>query len=155
VRGRLQNGSLLLGRLLLAACFIPSGLAKLSNISGFALSLAAAGVPSPGTVATGCVLANVFGPLALACGIAPRTTAAALIAVTAATTGLLDRFWELDGMLRKAEQATFLAHLGIIAGLLFYLVSGPGAWSWEGWWRGALEGRAAPGRKQSPRAQAA
>ena len=69
---RLGNGALLLGRVMLAGCFVPSGLAKLSNISGFAISLAAVGVPSPDAVATGCVLANIFGPLALIIGIAPR-----------------------------------------------------------------------------------
>ena len=150
---RLENGSLLLGRILLAGCFVPSGLAKLSNISGFAVSLAAAGLPSPGAVATGCVLTNVFGPLALILGIAPRLTAGALIAVTAVTTALLHRFWEYGGGIRQLEQATFLAHLGIVAGLLFYIVSGPGAWSWQGWWRGqASERQAAPAQRRGARA---
>ena len=144
---RLVDGSLLLGRVLLAGCFVPSGLAKLSNISGFAVSLAAVGLPSPGMAATGCVLANVFGPLALIVGIAPRLTAGALIIVTAVTTALLHRFWEYGGSLRQMEQATFLAHLGIIAGLLFYMVSGPGAWSWQGWW----QGQTSPARKRAAR----
>lgn len=136
VSSRLIDGPLLLGRILLAGCFVPSGLAKLSNISGFAVSLAAVGLPSPSMAATGCVLANVFGPLALILGIAPRLTAGALIVVTAVTTALLHRFWEYGGSLRQMEQATFLIHVGIIAGLLFYMVSGPGGWSWQGWWRG-------------------
>lgn len=149
---RLENGSILLGRILLAGCFIPSGLAKLSNISGFAVSLAAVGLPSPGAVATGCVLANVFGPLALIVGIAPRLTAGALVVVTAVTTALLHRFWEYGGSIRQMEQATFLAHLGIIAGLLFYLVSGPGAWSWQGWWHGQTsERQTPPAKKRVPR----
>lgn len=149
---RLVDGPLLLGRVLLAGCFVPSGLAKLSNISGFAVSLAAVGLPSPGAAATGCVLANVFGPLALIVGIAPRFTAGALIIVTATTTALLHRFWEYGGSLRQMEQATFLVHLGIIAGLLFYMVSGPGAWSWQGWWRGQTGSwQASPARKRAAR----
>ena len=147
---RLGNGALLLGRVMLAGCFVPSGLAKLSNISGFAVSLAAVGVPFPGAVATGCVLANIFGPLALIIGIAPRLTAGALIAVTAVTTALLHRFWEYGGGIRQIEQATFLAHLGITAGLLFYIVSGPGAWSWQGWWSGQTrERQSAPAQSGS------
>ena len=149
---RLGNGALLLGRVMLAGCFVPSGLAKLSNISGFAVSLAAAGVPSPGAVATGCVLANIFGPLALIMGIAPRLTAGALIAVTAVTTALLHQFWEYGGSVRQLEQATFLAHLGMFAGLLFYMVNGPGAWSWQGWWRRqTAERQAAPAKRGAPR----
>src|SRR4051794_30034357 len=152
VTSRFDDGVRLLGRVMLAGCFVPSGLAKLSNISGFAVSLAAVGLPSPGAVATGCVLANVFGPLALTVGIAPRLTAGALIIVTALTTALLHRFWEYGGSIRQMEQATFLAHLGILAGLLFYLVSGPGAWSWQAWWRGqASERQTPPAKKRAHR----
>lgn len=147
--GRLENGCLALGRVMLAACFIPSGLAKLSNIPGFALSWAGAGLPYANVLATACVVANVFGPLALVAGFAPRLTASALIAVTGVTAVLLHRFWEAAGAVRVAEQAAFLNHLGIIAGLLLYLVSGPGAWSWQGFWRSRRE--EAP-TKASPKA---
>ena len=141
MRGRLENGSLLLARLLLAACFVPSGIAKLTNISSFAVTLAGARLPYPDVVATGCVLICVFGPLALVTGLAPRLTAGALIAVTGFTTAFLHRYWEFGGSVREAEQVIFLAQLGLLAGLLFYLTSGPGAWSWQGWWRGQSAGR--------------
>ena len=144
--GRLENGSLLLGRLLLASCFIPSGVAKLANIPGFALTLAGAGLPYANVLATGCVVANVFGPLALVVGLAPRLTAGALIVVTTLTATLLHRYWEFGPAARQAEQAAFLVHVGMAAGLLFYLVSGPGAWSWQGFWRRRGEEPAAPAK---------
>jgi uncharacterized membrane protein YphA (DoxX/SURF4 family) len=153
VTSRFDDGVRLLGRVMLAGCFVPSGLAKLSNISGFAVSLAAAGLPSPHAVATGCVLANVFGPLALIAGVAPRFAAGALIAVTVVTTALLHRFWDYGGSVRQMEQATFVMHLGVIAGLLFYMASGPGAWSWQGWRRGrAGERSPAPAKTRPVRA---
>ena len=150
---RVDDILLMLGRLMLAGCFVPSGLAKLSNISGFAISLAAAGLPSPHALATGCVLANVFGPLALIAGVAPRLAAGALIVVTTLTTALLHRFWDYGGSVRHMEQATFVMHLGMIAGLLFYMVSGPGAWSWQGWRRGRTGERpSTPSRTHPARA---
>ena len=134
--GSLDSLVRLLARLLLAACFVPSAFAQAANVSGFAVSLAAGGAPYASALATGGVLINVFGPAALALGALPRLTAGALILSTTATTLLLHRFWEVSGALRQTEQAVFVAHLGILSGLLLYLASGPGDWSWQGWWRG-------------------
>jgi uncharacterized membrane protein len=100
------------------------------------------------------VLAELFGPLALLLGLAPRLAAGALIATTVLTTGVLHRFWEYAGTARVIEQTLFIANLGVLAGLLFFLVSGPGAYSAQSWWRGAGEKRKpAPKKKPSrPRA---
>jgi putative oxidoreductase len=132
----MTNGILLSGRMLLATWFLPQAFARLSNISGFAVSLSAKGVPYGEVVAAAVTLAGIVGPLALIVGIAPRLSASALIAATVITTGTLHRFWELAGAAaRQAEQTLFLAQFGIIAALLLYLVTGPGAWSWQAWWR--------------------
>lgn len=151
------NGILLLGRLLLAGCFLPPAIGRATNISGFAASLAMKGVPYADVAATLIILAEIFGPLALIFGFAPRLSAAALIAATAVTTGTLHRFWEYGGLTRQAEQAVFLSHLGALAGLLLYFLSGPGAWSWQAWWRGIWEKskpaakRKKPSRPRTPR----
>ncbi len=145
-----QAGSLtrLAARLLLAACFIPSGLSKAGNVSGFALSLAANGLPYPSALAAGGVLIGVLGPLALALGILPRATGWAMALYTTAMLLLLHRFWDFSGAFRQAEQAIFLANLGIVAGLLLYVVSGPGDWSWQGWSRREPEEQPAPVRRR-------
>jgi uncharacterized membrane protein YphA (DoxX/SURF4 family) len=145
---------LLLARLMVAACFLTPALKRATNVSGLSFQLAAAGMPYPSAVATLIVVAELFGPLALAIGLAPRSTAAALIAVTVMTTGTLHRFWEVAGALaRQAEQTIFLGNLGLIAALLFYAASGPGAWSWQAWWGAAIGRQTAPARKPTkPRA---
>lgn len=150
-RGAGVNGILLLNRLLLAGCFLPVAIGRLSNISGLAAALTLKGMPYGDVVATLIVLAEVFGPLALILGFAPRLSASVLIAALVITTGTLHRFWEYGGLNRQAEQAVFLSHLGVLAGLLFYGLAGPGAWSWQGWWRG-VNGKAKPakGRKKQP-----
>jgi uncharacterized membrane protein YphA (DoxX/SURF4 family) len=148
-KGAGVNGVLLLNRLLLAGCFLPAAIGRVTNISGFAATLT--GMPYGDVVATLVVLAEVFGPLALIFGVAPRLSASALIAALVVTTGTLHRFWDYGGLTRQAEQAVFLSHLGVLAGLLFYGLSGPGAWSWQAWWRGS-HGQAKPakGKKRQP-----
>ncbi len=148
-RGAGVNGILLMSRLLLAACFLPGAVGRLTNISGFAASLTLKGVPYADIVATCILLAEVFGPLALIFGLAPRLSASALIAALVVTTGTLHRFWDYGGLTRQAEQAVFLSHLGVLAGLLFYCLTGPGAWSWQSWWRG-LSGTAKPAKRKRP-----
>jgi putative oxidoreductase len=135
-RGAGVNGVLLLNRLLLAGCFLPAAIGRAANISGFAATLNMKGMPYGDVVATVVVMAEVFGPLALALGLAPRLSASVLIAALVVTTGTLHRFWDYGGLTRQAEQAVFLSHLGVLAGLLFYTLTGPGAWSWQALWKG-------------------
>jgi uncharacterized membrane protein YphA (DoxX/SURF4 family) len=150
--GRAKNGILLAGRLLLAACFFVPGLGHLSNISGLAFSLAQKGLPYTDVLAALIVLAEIFGPLALVLGLAPRVTTSALIGATLMTTATLYRFWDVAGAARSVQQSIFLANLGVLAALLFLLVSGPGAFSWQTFWKGAGV-RSKPKKKASrPRA---
>src|SRR5690349_13443200 len=92
------NGILLSSRLLLAGCFLPAAMGRVTNISGFAATLTMKGVPYGDVVATLIVLAEVFGPLALIFGLAPRLSASALIGALVVTTGTMHRFWEYGGL---------------------------------------------------------
>jgi putative oxidoreductase len=145
----MTNAILLSSRVLLATCFLPQAVARLSNISGFAVSLSAQGVPYGEVIAAAVTLAETVGPLALIAGFAPRLSACAMIAATVITTGTLHRFWDLAGAARQAEQTLFLAQFGIIAALLLYLVTGPGAWSWQAWWRADAK-KPNPSAKKKP-----
>ena len=148
----MTNGVLLAGRLILAASLLPEAVARATNVSGFGLQLWMKGMPYPTAMASGVVVAELIGPIALVLGLAPRLTASALIGTTVITTGILHRFWDLAGAARQAEQALFLAHAGLIAGLLFYAVAGPGAWSFKALWsRGAAKPK--PAAKRKPRAR--
>lgn len=144
------NGVLLLNRLLLAGCFLPAAFGRAMNISGFAATLTMKGMPYGDVVATVVVVAEVFGPLALVLGIAPRLSASVLIAALVVTTGTLHRFWDYGGLTRQSEQAVFLSHLGVLAGLLFYTLTGPGAWSWQALWKG-IGGSSKPAAKPKKR----
>ena len=78
----------------------------------------------------------MLGPIALILGIAPRWTSLALIAFVIMATATTHRYWEFaDAAARRAQEINFYKNAGILAGLLFYFVSGAGAWSASG--RGA------------------
>jgi putative oxidoreductase len=125
---------LLLGRLLMAALFLPSGISKLLGFSGFAASLATKGLPYPEAWAAAAVAIEVLGPIALILRFLPRSTALLLVAFVVMARGTSHRYWEFtEAAARRAQEISFYKNVGIIAGLMFYFASGPGAWSWAGW----------------------
>ena len=126
---RSQAGALLLGRLFVAALFLPTGLTKLVTFSAFAASLSAKGVPYPVLVAAVIVAAEVLGPLALIVGLWPRWTAMLLIGFTVVTLWLTHRHAGVGVVFRPRQSGEVLESLAIIGGLLFYFASGPGSWS--------------------------
>jgi uncharacterized membrane protein YphA (DoxX/SURF4 family) len=145
---RAHDGTLLAARLLLAAALLPTGIARALNVSGFALTLAGAGMPFPNAVATGAVIVQVFGPFAVVLGVLPRLSGVALAAFAAVTAIMLHAFWQFTGPALVAERTLMLADLGLAGGYLIYALTGPGAWSWEGW----RAGSPAPRAKAAPRA---
>jgi len=132
VTGRVQNGVLLASRLLMAAALLPTGVGRALNVSGFAVTLAGAGLPAPNMVATAAVVVQVFGPLALIVGVLPRITGIALAGFVAAFAALLHPYWQFVGASAATERSLLLADLGLAGAFLMYATTGPGAWSWQG-----------------------
>jgi len=137
VTGRAQDGLLFLTRLLLAAALLPTGVARALNVSGFAITLAATGLPSPNAVATAAVIVQVFGPVALILGVLPRLSGLALAVFVGVMAVLLHPFWQFVGPSAVAERTLLLADFGLAGGFLMYAMTGPGRWSWQGWRQGA------------------
>jgi putative oxidoreductase len=129
---RSQDAALLLARLLVAALLLPGGINKLLNFSKFAASLATKGVPYSKLVAMLNVAVEVVGPIALIIGLWPLLTALALIALTVVTTWTTYRFGVFGAVFKQPQPVVLMKNLAVIAGLLFYAVSGPGAWSRTG-----------------------
>jgi len=130
---RANDALLLIGRLLLATLFLPSGIGKLLEFQTFAARPTLQALPFGGTVwAAAAVTIEVLVPIALILGFAPRLSALLLIAFR-------DR--------RKRHHASLLGTCRADAAragnqlfqkhwhsgrLCFYMVSGPGAWSISG-----------------------
>jgi putative oxidoreductase len=129
VLNRSEDWALLLGRLFVAALFLPSGFNKLMTFSAFAASLASKGVPYAEAVAAVLTAAEFLGPIALVIGLWPRWTALALIGFTGATLWLTHRNAGIGVVFRPRQNLQFYQTLAIIGGLLFYFASGPGGLS--------------------------
>lgn len=149
---RAHDGTLLAARLLLAVALLPTGIARALNVSGFALTLAGAGMPFPNAVATGAVVVQVFGPMALILGVLPRLAGFALSLFAMTTACMLHPFWQFSGPALVAERTLMLADLGLAGGYLIYALTGPGAWSWHGWRAGAPAPRAKGGGRSGTKA---
>jgi putative oxidoreductase len=126
---RSENAALLVGRLLIAALFLPSGFNKLMSFSAFAASLAAKGLPYPTLIAGVLVAAEFLGPLSLIIGLWPRWTALALIGFTAATLWLTYGKSLVGLVFRPRQNVDLFQNLAVIGGLLIYFACGPGVWS--------------------------
>jgi putative oxidoreductase len=78
------------------------------------------------------VAIEVVGPVALIIGLWPLWTALALMALTLVTTWTTYRFGMFGAVFRQPQPVHLVKNLAVIAGLMFYAVSGPGAWSRTG-----------------------
>jgi putative oxidoreductase len=130
VFNRSDDVALLVGRLLMASLFLPSGFYKATEFGRFSASLVGKGLPYPELWAFAATAAELGGAIALVLGVWPRWAAAALIAFMAFTTWTTQRF-ALPFLGGRGAQEAFYKNAAIIGGLLFYYVSGPGSWSWR------------------------
>ena len=127
-----EDLALLMGRLFVAALFLPSGFHKVMTFSAYVASLKAKGLRFAVLWAGVLVVAEVLGPLALIIGAWPGWTALALVAFTAVTFWLNQRASFAGAVFRPRQNVDLYRTLAIMGGLLFYFASGPGAWSWKG-----------------------
>jgi putative oxidoreductase len=126
---RTDDLALLMGRVFVAALFLPHGLHKLMNFWSFAASLGANGVPYSNAIAVLAVVAEILGPLTLIIGLWPRWT----VGIGRAhppqklRQPIAQDLWGAVFLPRRNVE--LYRNLAILGGLLFYFVSGPGAWS--------------------------
>lgn len=127
--------ALLIGRVALAALFIPAGLSKLTNVSGFAGSLENRGLPFADLLALAGAAIEFFGGIAVLVGFQTRVAAVLMVLFTVAATLIAHRFWEFDGAARVTQQSAFFKNLAIVGGYLVLMVSGGGRFSIDRLWR--------------------
>lgn len=127
---RLNDVILLLGRLLMTALFLPVGVHKLTNPDMLLTqSLVRSGLPFPGVLTVIGIAVEIAGPLAILLGVFPRLSALLLIAFTLVATFVSHHFWTFPAAQWDLQFIQFLKNVGLMGGLMFYLVSGPGRFS--------------------------
>jgi putative oxidoreductase len=126
-----EDIALLFARLFIASMFLPSGLEKLITFPKFSGSLGSKGLPYPEVWAVLTMAIEVLGPIALIAGAWSQWTAVALIVVTLFTTWTTYKSAMFSLSFRNPQHPHFFKNVAVMAGLLLYFVSGPGAFSWR------------------------
>src|SRR5260221_7298227 len=106
----------LLGRLALAALYLPSGFNKLVHLGSFADAMVAI---------LGAVV-EFFGALAVLVGFRTRYAALLMIGFTIVASVVSHHFWDIHDATRQMQYVQFMKNMAIIAGVLFLFVHGPG-----------------------------
>jgi putative oxidoreductase len=121
--------SLLIGRILLALLYVPSGFGKISNFQGTLDYISAKSLPFPPVVACIAIVVELGGGLLLLVGWKTRWVALVLAIFTIAAGILFHNFWALPAdpaMMVVFNRINFFKNLAIAGGLLFIYVFGPG-----------------------------
>ncbi len=124
--------ALLIGRVLMATIFIPSGYGKLMGLTQFAGNLTNMGIPADYAywvaVAAGGV--EFFGAICILLGLATRYVAILLAVFTLIAALLAHRYWTFtDAAQIRAQSTNFYKNLAIVGGFLILYAAGGGRWS--------------------------
>ena len=125
----LQNPVALLGRLLIAALFIPAGIAKIGGFAGTAGYIASKGLPMPELGAVIAILVEVGVAAALLIGFKARWAALVLALFTLVAAAVFHNFWTLPADQQMVQQLMFTKNIAIVGGLLAFVAFGAGAFS--------------------------
>lgn len=119
----------LIGRLLIAAIFLVSGIAKLTDTPGTVAHMAAMGIPYPENLAIIAGTAEVLGAIAIATGFLTRIASFGLILFLIPTTLIFHAFWNDTDQERMSQMVNFMKNLAIIGGLAVLMAQGAGRFS--------------------------
>lgn len=125
----LQNPLSLIGRLLLAALFLPAGISKIGGFAGTAGYIASKGLPLPEVGAAIAVAVEILGGLALVLGFGTRLAALALALFTLVATFIFHNYWGVPADQAFVQQLMFNKNIAVVGGLLVLAAHGAGAWS--------------------------
>jgi putative oxidoreductase len=119
----------LIGRILIAVFFIPSGVEKIVGFSGTAAYAASAGLPAP---AFGVVIAIVVEVLVagmLLVGWQARWAALVLAVFSLVTAFIFHKYWAAPPTEQMLHHVIFYKNCAIAGGLLMVYAFGPGRYS--------------------------
>ena len=128
----LHNPLSLVGRLLMAVLFLPTGINKIAGFASTVGYIASKGAPVPEVAAIIAIIVEVGGGLALILGFKARWAALALAAFTLVATVMFHNYWTFPAEQQMMQQLMFMKNVAVIGGLLTLAAWGAGAWSVDG-----------------------
>ena len=125
----MNNALNLIGRLLLAALFLPAGLSKLSGFEGTVGYISSVGLPLPTVAAAVALTVEILGSIALIVGFQTRIAAAVLAVFTLVASVFFHAFWAAAPEQAFVQQLLFFKNIGVVGGLLVLVSSGAAGFS--------------------------
>ena len=119
----------LIGRCLLAAIFLTSGIGKLTDLPGTVSHMTQAGIPYADTLALVAGCAEILGAIALVFGFLTQAASLGLILYMIPTTLIFHAFWNYTGEARMPQMVNFMKNLSIMGGLALLFANGAGRYS--------------------------
>lgn len=116
----------LLGRILIALLYVPSGFGKIAGFAGTAGYIASKGLPLPEVGAAIAIVVELGVGLMLLVGWKSRWAALILAVFTVAAAVFFHKFWAVPTEQVMGNQIHFFKNLAIAGGLLFIWAFGPG-----------------------------
>jgi putative oxidoreductase len=128
----LQNPLSLIGRILLALLFVPSGFGKIAAFAGTASYIASKGVPVPELAAAAAIAVELGLGVLLLIGWQTRWAALGIAFFTLVITFIFHNFWAVPADQMMMQRINFYKNIAVIGGLLTVAAWGAGAWSFDG-----------------------
>jgi putative oxidoreductase len=125
----MNNALNLIGRLMLAALFLPAGLSKLSGFEGTVGYISSVGLPLPTVAAAVALTVEILGSIALIVGFQTRIAAAVLAVFTLVASVFFHAFWAAAPEQAFVQQLLFFKNIGVVGGLLVLVSSGAAGFS--------------------------
>ncbi|MDB5880812.1 MAG: DoxX family protein [Ramlibacter sp.] len=128
----LQDTLALVGRMLLAYFFVPSGIGKLMHFAGTVDYIAKSGVPLPEVCAAIAVAVELGFALLLLFGWQTRWVALGMAIFVLVITPIFHHYWSVPEAQIAAQKMNFSKNLAILGGLLAFAAFGAGRFSIDG-----------------------
>ena len=119
----------LIGRILIAVFFIPSGVGKIAGFSGTVAYATSAGLPAPTLAVAIAIILEVLVAAMLLVGYKARWAALALAVFCLVAAFFFHNYWASPPDQQMMQQINFYKNCAIAGGLLFVYAFGPGRYS--------------------------
>ncbi|MEQ6436989.1 DoxX family protein [Comamonas sp. w2-DMI] len=126
---QLKNPLALIGRILIAALFVPAGLQKLTGFAGTVGYAASVGMPLPQVGVAVALVVEIVGGLAFLLGWGTRWVALVLGFFTLVASFFFHNFWGVPPEAAMMQQLLFWKNIAVVGGLLGFAAHGAGDWS--------------------------
>ena len=124
-----QDALALLGRILLAALFVPAGFGKISGFEGTVGYIGSVDLPLPALGAIAAIVVELGLGLLLLVGFKTRISAIVLAVFTVAAAVFFHNYWALPADKAFVNQLMFWKNIAIAGGLLAFAAFGAGRFS--------------------------